>query len=413
MINTALYRLAIGAYATGIRAFSLFNPKAKLFVEGRKGLLPKLAQSLSGETRPRIWIHCASLGEFEQGRPVLENIKANHPGYAIVLTFFSPSGYEVRKDYKGADYVFYLPVDSLANADTFLNAVQPKLCLFIKYELWYYYLAGLAERKIPTFLVSAIFDKQQGFFKWYGGLQRKMLGYFTRIFVQDEGSSALLKQIGISSPVLVSGDTRFDRVVKAATEKSALLIMDEFCEGYNVIVAGSTWADDEKMLKQAIESMPANWRLVLVPHNVDAAHIETIVRLYEGNIIKWTEGTGKTTGRVLLVDKVGLLTQLYSYARVAYIGGGFGRAGVHNVLEAAVYGKPCFYGPVFHQFIEAGELVACGGAQVVNNAANLVAAISEINDEAVWFSHATAAQGYVYSKQGATECIMKEIRQYL
>ena len=412
MIQTILYRLAIGVYATGIRVFSSFNPKAALFVAGRKGLLPFITNALSNEKRERIWMHCASLGEFEQGRPVLEAIRTKYPQYAIVLTFFSPSGYEVRRQYDGADYVFYLPVDTLTNAYSFLNAVNPKLCLFVKYELWYFYLSGLAQRNIPVFLVSAVFDKQQVFFKWYGSLHRKMLHWFSHIFVQDVKSLELLQSINISN-VSVSGDTRFDRVVMAAAENMELNIAKLFCKGFDIIVAGSTWEDDERFLKEALVQLPSNWKMILVPHNVDTKHISKITQQYAGDIVKWSEWKGDTTERVLLVDTVGMLAHLYKYGRVAYIGGGFGKACVHNVLEAAVYGVPCLFGPVFHQFIEAVELVDCGGAVVVNKAYDIATAINSINNKEKWSRFSIAAHDYVYNKQGAAANVLNHIEQYL
>ncbi len=413
MINTTLYRLAIGAYAAGIKLSSSFNPKAKLFVDGRKGLLQHIAIAMAAEKRPCIWMHCASLGEFEQGRPVLEAIRYAYPQYALVLTFFSPSGYEVRKDYSGADHVFYLPVDSPGNADAFLNAVQPKLCLFVKYELWYYYLAGLAQRNIPTLLVSAIFTEKHGFFKWYGGLQRQMLKCFSHIFVQDENSKKLLQQIHVEN-VSISGDTRFDRVIRAAIEVVDLPIAATFAAGHSIVVAGSTWPEDEVLFKEAFTQLPADWKLIVVPHNVDASHIASIETMFCGNLVKWSAWSElHASKRILLVDTVGMLMQLYNYATVAYIGGGFGKAGVHNVLEPAVYGKPCIYGPIYHQFIEAGELIEAGGASVVNNAAQLGAAITEIGAGQPLQKMGDAAKTYVRSKRGATARVMEHLGKYL
>ncbi len=413
MINTTLYRLAIGAYAAGIKLSSPFNPKARLFVDGRKGLLEHITTNLAQEKRARIWMHCASLGEFEQGRPVLEAIKEQYPQIAIVLTFFSPSGYEVRKNYDGADYVFYLPVDSPHNARTFLDAVQPQLCIFVKYELWYYYLSGLVERNIPTLLVSAIFTEKHGFFKWYGSLQRQMLKCFSHIFVQDEISKVLLQQIGIDN-VSVSGDTRFDRVIKASGEVTALPIATTFTDGYKVVIAGSSWPADEDLFKKILKTLPADWKVILVPHNVDAAHIAAIETQFAGDVAKWSAWKDQDVNkRVLLVDTVGMLMHLYKYATVAYIGGGFGRAGVHNVLEAAVYGKPCIYGPVYDQFIEATALIDCGGAKSVNTATTLLSAINEMGSDSTLGKIGDAARAYVYSKGGATAKVMTHLGKFL
>lgn len=411
-MSVLLYRLVIGLYTLGIRVASLFKPKAKLFIEGRKGLLKKISDSLRGEERRRIWVHCASLGEFEQGRPVIETLRANHPEFAIVLTFFSPSGYEVRKDYDGADYIFYLPVDSPNNAQTFVDIVSPSICIFIKYELWYFYLSALRDNGVKTILISAKFNKDQGFFKWYGGLQREMLRCFTDIFVQDQASIHLLKSINITNAI-IGGDTRFDRVVKAATQVLELPIAEAFCKGHKILVAGSTWGDDERLLHGALQSLPAGWRIILVPHEVHDAHIADIEKNYGNDVVKWSEWDGSNDKKVLLVDKVGFLLQLYRYGTAAWIGGGFGKAGVHNVLEAAVYGLPCFYGPVFHQFIEAVELVEEGGAEVINSEKELNNALVKLGDNNEYQKRASIARQYVLNRQGATAKVMARIDHYI
>ena len=412
MIDATIYKVAIGVYALGIRAASLFKPKAKLFIDGRKNIQDRITKSLAREGRLRIWVHCASLGEFEQGRPIIEAIRKQYPQYAIVLTFFSPSGYEVRKEYSGADHIFYLPVDTERNAAFLLDTIQPKLCVFIKYELWYFYLSGIAERKIPAILVSAVFSERQGFFKWYGGMQRKMLGYFTHIFVQDEHSKNMLNGIGISNAT-VSGDTRFDRVVTAAATATELPVAAAFCGQNKILIAGSTWKDDELLLQKALTQLPDNWRLILVPHEVQAPHIAEIEKLFGNSAVKWSEWKGKTNKRVLIVDKVGFLLQLYRYGTAAYIGGGFGKAGVHNVLEPAVYGLPCFYGPIFHQFIEAEELVKLGGAVVACDPETISLALKQFSDAGNYQRQANAAKDYVMSRQGATDIVMKWISKVL
>ncbi|MBC7552905.1 MAG: 3-deoxy-D-manno-octulosonic acid transferase [Taibaiella sp.] len=412
MLQTIIYRAGVGAYATGIKVASAFNPKAKLFVNGRKGLIGKISNALAAETRKVIWMHCASLGEFEQGRPLIEAIKERYGSYAILITFYSPSGYEVRKNYIGADYVFYLPVDNRANAESFLDLINPVLCLFVKYDLWYYYLSGLKKRNIPTFLVSAVFNERHGFFKWYGSLQRKMLHLLTHVFVQDSNSADLLTKIGLSN-VTVSGDTRFDRVVKAAGNAGKQQIADEFCKGFKIVVAGSTWPADEALLQNVLKDLPHEWRLMLVPHNVDEAHIKSIEKLMVGETIRWSqflEGTGK---RILLVDRVGLLLELYQYSDISYIGGGFGKAGVHNVLEAAVYGVPCCFGPVYHQFIEAAELLKQDGAQMIKNSTELTRAILNTNDRIQAKESGAKGKNYILSRTGATENILTEIAVYL
>lgn len=410
IIYTAIYRLAIQSYFAAIRVAALFDNKAKLFADGRKGLLEKIRLAFSKETRKSIWMHCASLGEFEQGRPVLEELKKQYPQHAIVLTFFSPSGYEVRKNYKGADYVFYLPVDSDEHAKAFLDIIRPSLCLFVKYEFWYYYLHNLAARKIPTVLVSAIFKKEQGFFKWYGGLQRHMLRCFTHIFVQDARSRELLAGIHIGN-VTVSGDTRFDRVLKAARQVTELPVAETFAGNHKVLIAGSTWREDELFLHKAFARLPRDWKLILVPHEVNDEHINDVAELFGSESGLWTDALKNVSAisdkRVLIVNKVGLLLQLYRYGRVAWIGGGFGKEGVHNVLEAAVYGVPCVCGPIFHQFIEAEELIAEGGAFTLSVPEAFAALLENLDDPAEYRKHAAAAKNYVLSKGGAAEIVME------
>lgn len=406
MLDTAIYRLALGAYALAIRLAARFKPKARLFVDGRKDVLPRMQAALAQEGRPRIWMHCASLGEFEQGRPVLEALRQQYPGHAIVLTFFSPSGYEVRKHYDGADYICYLPLDSEANASAFLDTVKPALCIFVKYEFWYYYLSAMQARHIPCLLISAIFRKEQGFFRWYGTLQRRMLRSFSHIFVQNGESLQLLAGIGITN-ASICGDTRFDRVVAAAASASATLpLADEFCNRHKILIAGSTWADDESLLQKALPLLPADWKLILVPHEVHDSHIHAIMQQFGAGISRWSGGTIQPGSRVLLVDKVGLLLQLYRYGTAAWIGGGFGRAGVHNVLEAAVYGLPCYHGPIYHQFIEARELISQGGASAIARPGELAAAIASLSSPDEYATRSAIARNYVLAHCGATRIIL-------
>lgn len=406
-MSSAIYWLVIRAYAAVLRLAALFNPKAKLFVAGRKDLLRKIKYDLINERRPRIWMHCASLGEFEQGRPVLEKLRKQYPHFAIVLTFFSPSGYEVRKDYDGADYIYYLPVDSVYNAKRFIKAVQPRLCIFVKYEFWYFYLAELAKKNIPTILVSAIFRPNQPFFKWYGRLHRRMLNCFSHIFVQNSESELLLNRIGIED-VTVAGDTRFDRVVEAVMQNVNLPVADVFSNGSKIIVAGSTWAGDEQFLLTAMSQLPLHWKLILVPHEVDEKHITEIEKLFRDHYCKWSTWTGADKDkRILVVDKVGLLMQLYSHADIAWIGGGFEHAGVHNVLEAAVYGVPVAFGPVYHQFAEAIELLKTPGAVSVDKPAAFASFVQQLEDDAYSYKKACeAAANYVQAHAGATRNIL-------
>jgi len=411
-IYAPIYRIAVGAYALVVRIAALFNPKAALFVQGRKNGISNIRYALATEKRPRVWVHCASLGEFEQGRPVIEAVREQYPQYAIVITFFSPSGYEVRKDYKGADHVFYLPVDTLRNATDFLDILNPTLCIFVKYEFWYFYLSAIAARQIPSILISAVFSGEQGFFKWYGSLFRQMLHSFTHIFVQDDGSEALLQSIGIGN-VTVSGDTRFDRVIKAAQNTVELPVAEAFCDGYKILVAGSTWRDDEKFLHKVLPLLPQGWKMILVPHEVDGGHIAEIERLFEGETTLWSHAQENPDARVLLIDTVGLLSQLYRFGSIAWIGGAFGKEGVHNVLEAAVYGIPCFYGPIYHQFIEANELIDAGGAYSISDPGTLISAIQDLEISGKYRQVANAARDYVLTGGGATPIVMDFLRSIL
>jgi 3-deoxy-D-manno-octulosonic-acid transferase len=408
-MGVILYWLVTRIYFGAIRIAALFNPKARLFVAGRKNLLARIRDAMMNERRPAIWIHCASLGEFEQGRPILERLKSQYPEYALILTFYSPSGYEIRKNFEGADHVFYLPLDSASNARRFLKYVKPRLCVFVKYEFWYFTLNRIAREQIPCLLVSAVFRKDQPFFKWYGGLHRRMLSCFSHIFVQDARSESLLLKASVTN-VSVSGDTRFDRVTEAIADIKGLPLAAQFCGDGKIVVAGSTWQEDEVLLHSAMAAIPVNWKLILVPHEVNDNHILEIRQLFGDQAAVWS-GEESTDGkRVLIIDQVGLLMALYQYADVAWVGGGFGKEGVHNVLEAAVYGIPVLHGPVYEKFIEARELTETGGSQVITTSDQLRLALEDWErDQAEYFQAGRAAKNYVFSKAGAT----KKIFDYL
>ena len=367
-----------------------------------------------------VWIHCASLGEFEQGRPLCEKLKQRFPQCRILLTFFSPSGYEIRKDYKGADWVFYLPMDSLKNARRLLQIVKPSLVIFVKYEFWYYYLRQLHENKIPLLLVSAIFRKNSVFFRWYGGLQRRMLSYFDQLFVQDEESRELLTQIGIHHTV-VSGDTRFDRVMEIAGQFQPLPFIEEFVQSNPVIVAGSTWPQDEVVLQKSLRAIgdPA-LKLIIAPHEIKSGHIAHLQNLFPSALLlSQMNNTGPErmstaairAARVLIIDNIGLLSKLYNYATISYIGGGFGK-GIHNTLEAAVYGRPVLFGPEYQKFREAVELVRLGGAIAVRNATECSAALQKmLHDIEAYRRSCAIAKDYVSNNRGATEKVLDYIQE--
>lgn len=405
-MSALIYWLGIRLYAIVVRIASLFNAKAGLFIKGREGLLANIKYTLLDEKRPRIWMHCASLGEFEQGRPILEKLKSKYPQYAIVLTFFSPSGYEVRKNYKGADYIFYLPLDSVYNAKRFVRYVNPSLCIFVKYEYWYYYLSKLVKNNIPTILISAIFRPTQPFFKWYGRLHRRMLNCFTHIFVQDERSQVLIEKLGVQA-VTVAGDTRFDRVLEAASVVEKQEIASQFCDGSNIIVAGSTWPEDEELLHKTLSVLPENWKLILVPHEIHAAHIQGIQKLFGAKSILWSEWKHDANASVLVVDKMGLLLSLYRYGKLAWVGGGLGTKGLHNILEPAVYGIPVGFGMNHEKFREAQGLIEAGGALSTNDPiafANYV--LSADRDKYSYEQICKASKSYVISNSGATGRIL-------
>ena len=359
-----------------------------------------------------VWMHCSSLGEFEQGRPVLEKLKGQNPKIKILLTFFSPSGFEVRKNYPGADYIFYLPIDSPQNARTFFDIVKPEFILFVKYEFWYYYLHEAKKRNIPLLLISGIFRNSQLFFKFYGSFYRKMLRCFTHLFVQNEESVTLLGSIGLNKNVSLSGDTRFDRVIEIAEGFEPIAAIDKFCADHDVIVAGSTWNDDDEELDHYANT-ETHLRFIIAPHDIGADRIEECKRLYKHSILySQLKETISQDINTIIVDNVGMLSRLYKFATVCYVGGGFGEDGVHNVLEAAVYGKPVVFGPEYEKYFEAKELVESGGGITVSSALELEKELDKLlkkDDE--YYAICRASKDYVYSKKGATDEIITYINQ--
>lgn len=407
------YRLSIYLYAFLVRIAAWFKPKARLFIDGRKDLLLEIKAKMAVEERPKIWMHCASLGEFEQGRPVLDSLRQQYPGYALILTFFSPSGYQVRKKYQGVDYVFYLPLDKASNAKQFVLDINPALAIFIKYDLWYFYLYELKKKGIPVVLIDAIFRQQQGYFKWYGAIQRKMLRMLSHIFVQNESSGEMLRKIGIEN-FTVAGDTRFDRVLSVAETISPINKIEALSQKYKLLIAGSTWAEDEQLLAEILPALPPSWKLIIVPHEVDEERISSVEKLFSGRIKRWSSWQENVNldKQVLVVDTIGLLLKMYRYGTIAWIGGGLGSGGVHNVLEAAVYGLPCAYGPVHEKYQEAIELVEKNGAVSCSNSKAFQAFFTEMEkDSSAYKNFAAAAQQYVLSKGGATPVILRYLEE--
>ncbi len=362
-------------------------------------------------------MHCASLGEFEQGRPVLEQLKAKHPQIKIVLTFFSPSGFEACKNYKGADYIFYLPMENVFSAKKFIASINPSLVLWVKYEYWFYYLQELKKRQIPVLLVSGIFRKDQPFFKWYGGIWKQMLENFDHFFVQNEASKKMLESIGITQNVSISGDTRFDRVIDIAGQTLDSEIIRSFCNNEKVIVAGSTWEDDEIILAAYGDETHHQQKIILVPHELDKDHIDSIKKMFKKSIcyteLEQSPDKINTVNEfnTLIVDTIGMLSRLYSFGHINYVGGGFTNDGIHNILEAAVWGKPVIIGENYEKYFEAVDLVETGAAESICDTNELREVINNWDTDVDYHNESgETAKEYVYRNAGATEKIINYIQ---
>jgi 3-deoxy-D-manno-octulosonic-acid transferase len=400
-----LYSIGLSLFLFGLRIASLRNPKAKLWLKGRKRLLKKIKTEVAGKG-PVIWVHCASLGEFEQGRPLMEEIKRRDPEKKILLTFFSPSGYEVQKAYKGADFIYYMPLDKRRNARRFIKYTNPEKVYFVKYEYWYNYLSLLKKKKIPVYFVSAIFRKDQLFFKRRGRWYRKMLKEVTHFFVQNSQSEELLKKIGIEN-VTVCGDTRFDRVAHISDNVKPLPLIDKFVRGRFTLVVGSSWKAEEALVMQYVRKMP-NIRVILAPHEVIVENLGRIKKLIGNDMILYSELTEKNMAdkTVLVIDCYGLLTSLYQYGNAALVGGGFG-VGIHNVLEPATFGMPILFGPNYERFREAVELVEQNCAFPIHNIEDFNVVLNRlIYDAKTAENISKQAAMYVKHNVGATSAII-------
>lgn len=367
------YSLGIYLYGLGIRVASVFYPKAAAWVNGRKHW--KQDEKLN-QLKDCIWMHCASLGEFEQGRPVLEMLKTHHPERKILLTFFSPSGYEVQKNYPFADYVTYLPLDTPQNAKNWIQQVQPALVIFVKYDLWANFLLTIHRKKIPLFLISATFRPNQWLFRPFNLGLKKVLHCFTHIFTQDEYSAELLKLNHITN-VTVAGDTRIDRVIALRNIEFKDARIEQFIQHNPVLIAGSTWEPDEQLLAEAMHQLPPDYRFILVPHDISEPHVRNLERLIPFVSARYTDPEISGSTRVLIVNKIGILNKLYRYATWTYVGGGFGKS-VHNLLEPTVYNKPVFFGPNHTKFPEAQWLIEAGLGHVVKTSSELVTCIQSL-----------------------------------
>lgn len=397
-----LYSLGIRVFNLLLKGLSPFHEKARLFTQGRKYVFRDIQQKIDPNNRP-IWFHFASLGEFEQGRPVLEALQKRQADKHFIITFFSPSGYEIRKNYALAP-VFYLPLDSKENAEKFMQLVNPLYAVFTKYEFWHFYFQALEERNIPIYLISGIFRPDQIFFKRYGNFNRQMLYKIKHFFVQNSQSVHLLKTIGITQ-VSLTGDTRFDRVYETASQDNPLPIIADFCGEHKVMVCGSTWPADEALIAEIFSSLP-DWKFIIAPHEINESHLQELQERFPRSVrfTHWEEGH---QSQILVINNIGMLSRLYQYGDIAYIGGGFG-AGIHNTLEAAAFGLPILFGPKYRKFQEAKDLIKIGAAKSVQNLAELQSAFVSLtqNPEA-----GIAAQHYVAQQQGATAKILNYLTE--
>jgi len=407
------YSLSVCLYAALIAIVAPFNSKAKKWKEGRKGIIRLIKDKMQGNSSPIAWFHCASLGEFEQARTVLEGFRRIYPDYKIVLTFFSPSGYEVRKNYPLADYIFYLPLDTKANASSFIDAVKPNIALFVKYEFWHFYISELKKRNVPVISFSAIFRKEQLFFKPYGGFYRNILKNLSAIFVQDSNSKELLNSIGIASEV--AGDTRFDRVKEIAANVKAIPLAEKFKNEKRLLVIGSAWMQDMEVLMPCLNKIP-DLKIIIAPHEIKDKEIELMVNgLSSKKSVRYSQAQEDTISSydVLIIDNIGILSSLYQYANYAYIGGAFGK-GLHNILEAATFGMPILFGTNYQRFKEAIDLIAgnCAFSIIDTTVFERIFA-SILEDEEKRLAAVRNCKEYIASHTGATEKILTACRAYL
>ncbi len=407
------YDLAVFVVWNFLKLIALFNPGIRKFVIGRKNALPYLKR-MRDPDKPLIWLHAASLGEFEQGSPVLEKLSAAYPGHQLLVTFFSPSGYEVKKDALSPHLVTYLPMDSSWNAAAFLSITKPEIALFVKYEVWPGFYRQMARQRIPLFLISAIFRKRQAYFRWYGGLLRQALRRVTHFYVQDRRSAKRLKSLGITA-VTVSGDTRFDRVLEICRRAEPLPFMETFKGTRQCLVAGSSWPVDHRLIAPYINQAPPGQCFVIAPHKIDSATLEELEALIGKKTIRYSnlENGDPENAEVLILDTIGLLSRTYPYAEIAYVGGGF-VTGLHNTLEPAVYGIPILIGPGYHGFLEAEELVRAGGIQVVHNAVDFseqAGALFNTPERRSVMGRINSQ--YIEAHQGASDAILQGVRSVL
>ena len=390
-----LYNISTYLFLVAIHFATLFNAKARLWVKGRKSIFKKL--QILRNTENIVWFHCASLGEFEQGKPIIEGYKQKYPGHKILLTFFSPSGFEIRKNYKGADWIFYIPADTKENAKRFIEIVKPIKVIFVKYEFWFNFMTELSRKNIPFYSVSTIFRKEQSFFKynWFAN----QLKNITHFFVQDKTSADLLKSIGLTNHT-ISGDSRFDSVLSTTQNPKSFPLIKQFCKTKPTIICGSTWLKDETLLSQFIKENP-QYNYIIAPHEMH--HISHLQKQTGTQLFSTSNTENINSNNVLIIDSIGILSSIYQYANIAYIGGGFG-SGIHNILEAITFGLPVIFGPNYQKFNEAAELIALGGAKSISNYTELTLAIDSFAN----FDQKIATN-YIKNSSGATETILESL----
>lgn len=420
--SLTIYNLAIRIYYLFIYIAAYTNPKARQWINGRKKQAQKIIQDLAHihPKQKRIWIHCASLGEFEQGRPLIEAIKQQSPETFMILTFFSPSGYEIRKNYAKADAVYYLPLDTDTRAQQFIQTIQPHLAIFVKYEFWYHHLHQLQQQNVPTILMAALFRPNQIFFRWYGGLFRQLLKKYTHIFVQNQSSLQLLQKNDIQN-VSIAADPRLDRVFNHARQVKPIPLIAQFKGKQQLLVAGSTWAKDEIILAKLMNSSPQQFKFIIAPHEIKEAQIQQLEKCLTVSSIRYStlivdennlKQPSNLNCKVLIVDNIGLLSSIYQYANYAYIGGGFG-VGIHNILEAAVFGMPIFFGPHYKKFQEAKDLVTQKGAFPIDTVAMLEKQFSHLqNNNKAYQQAVQVTENYITSQKGGTDKVLQFLNTY-
>ena len=408
------YNIIIRTYGLILWLASFVHPKARKWIAGRVGWREQLRnfRNTIGEQEPVVWIHCASLGEFEQGRPVIEDLKKQHPAVKVLLTFFSPSGFEIRKNFQQADLVMYLPLDTPANSRQFLQIARPIVTIFVKYEFWYHFISQAGAVSSLTILVSATFRPRQPFFRWYGGIFRHMIRKFDAIFVQEQKSADLLASIGYQRAIL-AGDNRVDRVSRLAGTARVIPEALQFRGNSPLFIAGSTWPADEKVLIPFLtHHLPPEWKLILAPHHLDQGHIRNLRNELPQPCVLFSEAeqSNLQTARSLIIDNIGMLSSLYQYGKIAYIGGGFG-AGIHNLLEPMTFGLPVFFGPNHEKFREANLVKAAGGGFPIERPEDLVVAFSSLLTKEAYSRSAEACKAFIGENMGATESVLKFINR--